>query len=93
MQGVLPDYELIEKTDMVEGRFINPDDQRERRKVAVIGVKVKETLFRPATPTVIGETIEIARIAFTVVGVFEEETEEWRAADHLHPAVAPRSCC
>jgi putative ABC transport system permease protein len=76
VQGVLPDYDLIEKTDLTEGRFISPDDLRERRKVAVIGGKVKENLF-PRDADAIGQTIEIARNAFTVIGVFYAETEEW----------------
>ncbi len=49
-RGVARATRLIEKTDLVDGRFINPDDQDQRRKVAVIGVKVQENLFGPATP-------------------------------------------
>jgi putative ABC transport system permease protein len=74
--GVLPDHEVIEKTDMVGGRFLNADDQSHRRKVAVIGAKVRDALFA-RDARVIGEQIEIARIPFTVVGLFEAETEEW----------------
>jgi putative ABC transport system permease protein len=76
VQGVLPEHEVIEKADVVEGRFINPDDQRERRKVAVIGGKVKDNLFPGGAPAV-GEMIEISRIPFTIIGVFDAETEEW----------------
>ncbi len=76
VQGVSPAHEVIEKTDMTEGRFLDEDDQRQRRKVAVIGAKVKETLF-PRDAQVIGQQLEIARIPFTVVGMFEAETEEW----------------
>jgi len=74
--GVLPEHEVIEKTDVTEGRFLNADDQSNRRKVAVIGAKVRDSLF-PRDARVIGEMIEIARIPFTVVGLFEAETEEW----------------
>jgi putative ABC transport system permease protein len=73
--GVLPDYGAIEKSDIVAGRFLNPDDQRERRKVAVIGVKVQKLIFGPDEDP-IGATIEISRIPFTVVGVFDEENED-----------------
>ena len=69
-----PDIELIEKSDMVAGRFLNPDDQRERRKVAVIGVKVRDTLFARDAES-LGETIEIvAHRLHRWSGVFEPRT-------------------
>ncbi|HEY0713010.1 MAG TPA: ABC transporter permease, partial [Polyangia bacterium] len=75
VQGVQPDYGAIEKSDIVAGRFLNPDDQSERRKVAVIGVKVKQMLFAP-DESAVGEMIEISRMPFTVIGVFDEAEEE-----------------
>jgi putative ABC transport system permease protein len=74
--GVLPEHDVMEKTDLVDGRFLNADDQSQRRKVAVIGAKVRDTLF-PRDAQVVGQMIEIARIPFTVIGLFEAETEEW----------------
>ena len=73
--GVMPDYVEIEKSDIVAGRFLNPDDQQQRRKVAVIGVKVKKLLFDPGDDPV-GQVITISRVPFTVVGVFDEENED-----------------
>lgn len=52
------------------GRFINRRDYTERRKVAVIGTRVYETLFEPGEDP-IGESIEIGQIHFKVVGVFK----------------------
>jgi putative ABC transport system permease protein len=73
--GVMPGYELVEKSELVEGRFLTDDDQRERRKVAIIGVKVKKMLWgEQGSP--VGDTFEIGRSTFLVVGVFDEETEE-----------------
>ena len=73
--GVHPDFGEIERSDVVEGRYLNPDDERLRRKVAVIGVKVQRLLFDPGeSPT--GKTIQISGIPFQVVGVFDEENEE-----------------
>lgn len=53
-----------------QGRFINKRDYDERRKVAVIGSRVYETLFEPGENP-IGESLEIGRVHFKVVGVFE----------------------
>ncbi len=75
VQGVLPDFGAIEKSEVVSGRFVNADDQRERRKIAVIGIKVKRMLFAPDEEAV-GQTIEITRVPFTVVGVYDEENED-----------------
>ena len=51
---------------MAEGRFINADDIAERRRVAVLGSKSATLLF-PGRP-MLGETITINDVAFTVVG-------------------------
>jgi putative ABC transport system permease protein len=75
VMGVMPDYLEIEKSDIVAGRFLNPDDQEHRRKVAVIGVKVKKMLFGPKEEP-LGEIITISRVPFKVVGVFDEENED-----------------
>jgi putative ABC transport system permease protein len=75
VQSCLPGNELIEKSELVRGRFINELDQRERRKVAAIGIKVEAALF-PGNEPSIGGSIIIGTTTFTVVGVFEEEAEE-----------------
>jgi putative ABC transport system permease protein len=52
------------------GRPINALDERERRKVAVIGQRVRDQLFLPGENPV-GASIEINGISFQVVGVFK----------------------
>ena len=55
------------------GRFINTLDLKERRRVAVIGDKVKEFLF--ADQNAVGRTIFIGRIPFIVIGVMQKKTQ------------------
>ena len=76
--GCLPGSELIEKSELLRGRFINVQDQQDRRKVAMIGVKVERALFPrgPRPDPAVGGSILIGQSVFTVVGVFEEEAEE-----------------
>jgi putative ABC transport system permease protein len=74
VRAVHPDHLYLEKTIVTEGRFLNPLDIREHRKVAVIGNKVKDALFK-AEPA-IGKQIEINGVAFQVVGVFRDEGAE-----------------
>jgi putative ABC transport system permease protein len=75
VRGVHPEHEDIEKTLIFEGRYLNAEDVTERRKVAVIGIKVRENLFAPGEEA-LGEGIRIGNAWFTVVGLFREENEE-----------------
>src|SRR5208283_4364297 len=45
--GDYPDYNKIDPVTMVQGRFINQEDIVNRRKIAVIGRRVKDELFTP----------------------------------------------
>lgn len=74
VRAVHPDHQHLEKTIVVEGRFLDPLDVAEHRKVAVIGVRVQAQLFRgkPA----LGEYLEVKGVPFRVVGVFTDEGGE-----------------
>lgn len=74
-RGVHPDHEHIEKSRVVAGRYLNATDVAERRKVAVIGLKVKETLFAPGEDP-IGQDVQMNATTFRVVGLFDEQNEE-----------------
>lgn len=69
-----PEHVHLERTIIVEGRYINDIDIRERRKVAVIGVDAKRFLFgdEPA----LGQHIVIGNIAYKVVGISTDEGDE-----------------
>lgn len=75
VRGVHPQYEGIENTFIVDGRYLNDEDMRLRRKVAVIGVKVRDNLFAPGE-AVVGALLRLGNAWFTVVGLFREENEE-----------------
>ncbi|MBB4118771.1 putative ABC transport system permease protein [Mesonia hippocampi] len=80
VEGVLPDYQFLENAEMLDGRFINHLDFQDKRKVAVIGNKVKTDIFKDKEE-VLGERIEISGINFIVVGVYTDpggEREESR---------------
>jgi putative ABC transport system permease protein len=66
--GVHPDHRFLEKTLMVRGRYIDDNDQAEKRKVCVIGSKVREILFGNHDP--VGEYVNIRGLAYKVVGEF-----------------------
>jgi putative ABC transport system permease protein len=74
VRSVHPGHLYLEKTIITEGRFIDPLDLREYRKVAVLGEKVVKALFRDEPP--LGGYIEINGVAFKVVGTFTDEGGE-----------------
>lgn len=71
IRSVHPDYGIIEKVHLLEGRFINPFDIRDYQKVTTIGAAVKNALFKEKPA--MGEYITIKGVPFKVVGVFEDE--------------------
>jgi len=71
VQGVSSDFQFIENASMVEGRFINYQDEVNAGKVAVIGKKIKQDVFNEVE-TPIGEFIDISGIPFKIIGVYKE---------------------
>ena len=69
VMGDYPEIRRIQSLRIETGRFLNPIDVEESRKVAVIGTRVRELLFaRGEEP--IGDSIVIGGVYFQVVGVF-----------------------
>lgn len=71
VQGVAADFQFIENASMLEGRFINYQDEAYAGKVAVIGDKIKKDVFNHIDSP-IGEFINISGIPFKVIGVYKE---------------------
>ena len=68
-RGVYPEYGEMRNEVPSEGRWITAEDIAERRRVAVLGAKVKKKLFS-GTPAV-GETVRIDGVRFTVIGTMD----------------------
>ncbi len=68
VRGTLPDNQFIENADIGSGRFVSQLDVEERRKVAVIGNKMKVDLFKGEDP--IDKNIQIFGMNFKVIGVY-----------------------
>jgi putative ABC transport system permease protein len=79
IEGVLPDYEYIEKVSLISGRFLNQQDQKAAEKYMAIGKKVKTDLF--GDKEALGKMVEVSGINFKVIGVYTDpggEREESR---------------
>jgi putative ABC transport system permease protein len=65
-----PDHGRLECVKMISGRFINETDFKELRKVCVIGLPVRKTLFKDEDP--INRYIDAGPTKYKVVGVFTD---------------------
>lgn len=70
VMGDYPEIQRIQSYTLVSGRFLNRLDLEERRKVAVIGTRVREVLFENGEDP-IGKSIVIQGVFFEVIGVFK----------------------
>ena len=74
VRGAVPEVRFLENSRLREGRLLNEDDQRQHRKVAVVGPLVVEVLFGKKPP--VGEYIQIRGSNFRVIGVYEDPGNE-----------------
>lgn len=78
IQGDYPDYNKIDPSDIIQGRFINDNDIEDKRKVVVIGKRVLEEMFdKDEDP--IGEYLKIRGVYFKVVGVSKSKKNDQQA--------------
>lgn len=78
--GDYPEWNDIDPVDMLQGRYINQLDINSYRKVAIIGKRVKETLFdKDEDP--IDKFIRVNGVYFQVVGVFESKKGSGQAEE------------
>ncbi|MEO8548390.1 MAG: ABC transporter permease [Kofleriaceae bacterium] len=85
VNAINPATYYLDTLQLAEGRYINAEDVRLRRKTAVIGEPVRDYLFGHNTSTdagdggvddPIGEWIVVGGVAFQVVGVYHDDNEE-----------------
>ncbi len=79
IEGVRGDYQFLENETLVAGRYINQKDLDEYEKVAIIGNRVYQDLFKGKNA--IGEYIQVTGVKFKVVGIYTDpggEREETR---------------
>lgn len=68
IMGDVAEQARIQAIPIVAGRFLNPIDLAERRKVCVIGARAQEVLFERGEDPV-GEDIRIQGVYFRVIGI------------------------
>ncbi len=74
VKGVMPEYNDIQRSKVMKGRYINDTDIASNRKVCLLGKKVYETMFEKGEDP-IGKMVKVNGIYFQVVGVVRSYTE------------------
>ncbi len=78
IQGDYPAYNIIDPVKMLSGRFINKIDIDEKRKIAIIGIRVVDEMFKPGENP-IGQYLRIQGVYFKVVGTFQSKKNDQQA--------------
>lgn len=70
--GVYPNHPKIDKVEILDGRFINELDLRERRKVIVLSSRQAKEL-NPLKASLIGKHVKVGNFMYRVVGIYKDE--------------------
>ncbi|WP_192348257.1 ABC transporter permease [Algoriphagus sp. Y33] len=73
LTGAVYSYQDVYEISLEEGRYFTQSEIKASRNLAIVGRKIANTLY--PQQEVIGKSIKIKGMKFTVIGVFEEEGE------------------
>jgi putative ABC transport system permease protein len=88
LRGVDPEFgEMRNIHPQPGGRFLNPRDVAEKRRVVFLGEELARDLF--GTEDVVGRTVQINQSMFTVVGVAQKKLQMgmYNGPDRNHPSI------
>ncbi|MDX1982275.1 MAG: ABC transporter permease [Bryobacteraceae bacterium] len=72
--GVEPRYTTIRTTPISEGRFLIDAEQKEARRVCILGSNVRKQLFG-SRPQVLGSEVALNGIPYRIVGLMPEKNQ------------------
>lgn len=73
VSGVYPNDCVINKRDMLYGRFINDMDIRDRRKSLVVSEDMAKELTNRPLSELVGQTVKVGDLAFNIVGIYQTD--------------------
>lgn len=85
--GVMPNYTEIRNFHVKKGIFVSEEDNKNLKKVAVIGSRIAEKLFGDRDP--LGKHILIFRVPCEVIGVMEEKGVDLSGLDQDYQIFVP----
>ena len=75
ISGVYPNYVQMNKIEILDGRFINEIDFREKRKVLVLSNKQAKELAGKGGRSLLGRYVKVHDLAFKVVGIYKDNED------------------
>lgn len=72
--GVEPDFNKLRSVPLASGRWMTTEDNREARRVAIIGQKVRKQLFGART-SILGQRIAVNSLPFEIVGLLADKNQ------------------
>jgi putative ABC transport system permease protein len=88
IQGDYPAYNLIDPMNVLKGRFLNENDITDYRKVAVIGTKVVNDLFKPDEEP-LGQYLRIQGVYFQIIGVTSSKKNDRQGEQDNQTIIIP----
>jgi putative ABC transport system permease protein len=87
IEGVTPTYLIARDWEVARGRFFEDREERQARKVVVLGATVARELFPNTDP--IGEIVRINRGAYEIIGVLTAKGQAGFGQDQDDIVLAP----
>ena len=76
LTGIYPNYQNINKVEILYGRFINQEDLENTRKTLVISENDAKELLPKTYTTLIGKYVKVGEFAFRIVGISKNDESE-----------------
>ncbi|MFD2370218.1 ABC transporter permease [Brevibacillus sp. GCM10020057] len=73
LEGTTAAFPQVRNVQVERGRFFTNFEVKQQFNVAVIGTEVASNLFANSSVTPIGQTVQINRIPFTIIGVLKSQ--------------------
>ena len=89
INGTVPDHFDIREWPLLKGRTFSQDDTQNAAKVAIIGSKVADELFKTEVP--VGKVVRILSTPFTIIGVLSEKGVNGSGQNQYDVAFVPIS--
>ena len=74
--GVFPNEAVINKIEMLHGRFVNQIDQEQQRKSLVLSESQAKELIQGDISTLTGSFVKVGNIGFRIVGIYKSDQSE-----------------
>ncbi|MGE0597478.1 MAG: ABC transporter permease [Hyphomonadaceae bacterium] len=87
VEGVTPDYLIARDWSIAQGRFFDENEERQARRVVVLGATVALELFPNVDP--LGQTVRMNGGAYEVIGVLESKGQSGFGMDQDDIVLAP----